>query len=149
MRVFLHLLIRDMYVCTVACAGEHATYAKMTNFELGVHIPFIIRAPWKAASVGQHTKALAEAVDLYPTLAELAGLPSPTTQGQALNGTSLVAVFDDPANASGVKDAAFSQFGKTSSLDVHPNFYRNQTQIMGYVLASVRLASMKAFAPVD
>ena len=131
MRVFLHLLIRDMYVCTVACAGEHATYAKMTNFELGVHIPFIIRAPWKAASVGQHTKALAEAVDLYPTLAALAGLPPPATQGQALNGTSLAPVFDNPGDEVGVKDAAFSQFAKISNFSVAPRFYRNQTQLMG------------------
>ena len=25
--------------------GEHATWAKMTNFEIGVHVPLIIRAP--------------------------------------------------------------------------------------------------------
>lgn len=62
--------------------------------------------------MNQSTKAFAEAVDLYPTIAELAGLPDPATQGQHLNGTSLVPVFEDPSNASGVKDAAFAQFAK-------------------------------------
>ena len=32
----------------------------MTNFELGVHIPLIIRAPWIASSIGQETAVLAE-----------------------------------------------------------------------------------------
>ena len=56
-----------------------------------------MRAPWKEASAGQSTKALVEIVDMYVTLAELAGLPHPRTQGQHLNGTSLVPIFDDPS----------------------------------------------------
>ena len=32
----------------------------MTNFELATHIPLIIRAPWKAASVNQSTKVSTE-----------------------------------------------------------------------------------------
>ena len=44
----------------------------MTNFELGTRVPLIISAPWLTASKGQRSMALAEAVDLYPTLSELA-----------------------------------------------------------------------------
>lgn len=58
--------------------GEHDTWAKMTNFELGVHIPLIIRAPWMRASLGRETAVLAEMVDIYPTLSALAGRRSPT-----------------------------------------------------------------------
>ena len=58
--------------------GEHDTWAKMTNFELGVHIPLIIRAPWMQASLGRETAVLAEMVDIYPTLSALAGRPSQT-----------------------------------------------------------------------
>lgn len=116
--------------------GEHATWAKMTNFELGVHIPFIIRAPWKTATTGKQTKVLAEMVDVYPTLAALAGLPDPKTLkgSEGINGTNLAPVFDDPASA--IKSAAFSQFAKPAAEDfpfnVGAHFTRNQTKMMGY-----------------
>ena len=44
--------------------------------------------------MGQYTDVLAELVDLYPTIAELAGLPHPRTAGEAINGTSLASIFD-------------------------------------------------------
>ena len=49
-------------------------WCKMSTLELGTRIPFILRAPWITTAVGVTTSALAEAVDLYPTLSELAGL---------------------------------------------------------------------------
>ena len=48
-------------------------WRKMTNFELGVRVPLIIRTPWLPESVGVKMNALAEAVDLFPTFASLAG----------------------------------------------------------------------------
>jgi len=90
-----------------------------------------MRAPWKPRAVNASTRAFAEAVDIYPTLADLAGLPPPASQGEALNGTSLAPVFDDLLGAT-VKDAAFSQFAKESLTSVYPKFQRNQTAIMGY-----------------
>ena len=76
--------------------GEHDTWCKQTNFELGVHIPLIIRAPWMAASIGATSFALVEMVDVYPTLAALSGLPPPEREGQGLNGTSLLPLFVAP-----------------------------------------------------
>ena len=124
-------------LCSVALhcllvPSEHDTWAKMTNFELATHIPLVMRAPWKMGSAGKATKALVEAVDLYPTMAELAGLPPPHSQGQHLNGTSLAQLFEDNGAGESVKDAAFSQFAKTSPLSVNCRFTRNQTQLMGY-----------------
>eukprot|EP00054_Salpingoeca_dolichothecata_P028241 m.212872 g.212872 ORF g.212872 m.212872 type:complete len:180 (+) comp26163_c0_seq12:1300-1839(+) len=104
----------------------------MTNFELGTHIPMFISAPWKPNSVGKKTMALMEAVDLYSTIAALAGLESPHATGQALNSTDMSPLFDDPTQS--IKDAAFSQFGKKGVFDVHPEFYRNQTMFMGYTI---------------
>ena len=118
--------------------GEHDTWSKMTNFELGVHVPLIIRAPWKVHSIGQRTNVLAELVDLYPTLSSLAGLPDPRSAGEALNGTTLEPVFDEPCDLSrelvgaAIKNAAFSQFAKRNLTDVHPEFNRSETKLMGY-----------------
>eukprot|EP00037_Helgoeca_nana_P022484 m.229791 g.229791 ORF g.229791 m.229791 type:complete len:665 (-) comp26009_c0_seq1:104-2098(-) len=116
--------------------GEHDTWSKMTNFELGVHIPLIIRAPWMSNSIGKETDVLAEMVDTFPTLAELAGLPDPRfiagTEG--INGTSLVSTFIDPTNTS-IKTAAFSQFAKNNiGTSVDCQFFRNETQLMGYTI---------------
>ena len=84
------------------------------NFELGVHVPLIMRAPFLQASAGRRTDQLAELVDvsrhsrsvrfafaernsrwaqLYPTLAALAGLPDPRSMGEEINGTSLAPLF--------------------------------------------------------
>ena len=49
------------------------SFVAVFSFELATHIPLIIRAPHKSNSTGKNTKVLAEAVDFYPTLAELAG----------------------------------------------------------------------------
>ena len=78
--------------------GEFDLWCKMSTLELGTRIPLIIRTPWIPSSVGAVTPALAEAVDLFPTLVELAGLPPPTGAAAAhLGGVSLVPVLHVPA----------------------------------------------------
>jgi iduronate 2-sulfatase len=107
----------------------------MTNFELGVHVPLILRAPWIPTSIGQKTAVLAELVDLFPTLAALAGLPDPrSVPGSAgINGTSLVPALVSPGNSSALKPAAYSQFSKNNrGTNVDPKYFRNATQTMGY-----------------
>jgi arylsulfatase A-like enzyme len=116
--------------------GEHDTWAKMTNFELGVHVPLIVRAPWMTAARGRETNVLAEMVDVYPTLSALAGLPDPKSLNGSygINGTSLLPVFHDPSNSS-VKVDAFSQFAKNNiGTSVECRFWRNQTKLMGYTI---------------
>lgn len=83
--------------------GEHAGWCKHSNVENDTNAPLLISVPG-LQSAGRHTDALAEFVDIYPTLAELCGLPLP----QHLEGTSLVPVLRDPSAA--VKKAAFSQY---------------------------------------
>jgi iduronate 2-sulfatase len=83
--------------------GEYGIWGKATNYEIGTRIPLIIRAPGMAGN-GRSSRALAESIDLYPTLAALAGLPAPPT----LEGTSLVPILQKPTEAG--KGFAFSEF---------------------------------------
>ena len=116
----------------------------MTNFEIALRTPLIMRVPWKKASVGRVTDVLAEAVDLYPTLAALVGLPPPRDEGEGINGTSLEAVFDAPAGGEGgrhleLKAAAFAQFAKpyrAKPFAFWPTQLRNETEVMGYTVRS-------------
>ena len=81
--------------------GDHGLWGKITNFEIAARAPLIISAPGMKA--GRKTMALTEFLDIYPTLAELAGLPV----AKQLEGRSLVPVLHDPAR--GHKPAAFTQ----------------------------------------
>jgi uncharacterized sulfatase len=82
--------------------GEHGgLYRKDTLFEEALRVPLLVWAPGMGKP-GTPSTSLAELVDLYPTLCDLAGLPRPP----GLDGTSLAPVLDDPARS--VKTAAFS-----------------------------------------
>lgn len=83
--------------------GEHGSWCKHTNFELDARVPMIFAAPG-IQGAGKSTDALAEFVDIYPTLCDLAALPLP----DHLQGTSLVPVLGDVQKS--VKSAAFSQY---------------------------------------
>ena len=55
--------------------GEHNHFSKYTNWETDARVPMLVRVPWKPASQGKRTRAIVEHVDLYPSLAEIAGVP--------------------------------------------------------------------------
>lgn len=74
--------------------GDHGYWTKHTNYEQSNRIPLLFVAPG-IAQQGVATKQLAETVDIYPTLAELAGLPKPQCP-QPVDGKSLVPVLKAP-----------------------------------------------------
>jgi iduronate 2-sulfatase len=110
--------------------GEHTQWGKTSNFEYDARVPLII-APPGSASAGKKTAALAELIDLFPTLVDLCGLPKPTQ----LAGTSLVPVLRDPSAC--VKTAAFTQHPRPAYFDREPE---KVPQVMGY---SVRIAAAR------
>lgn len=89
--------------------GEHALWGKTTNFELDTRVPLIVRTP-DMKEAGKPSSSLVELVDLYPTLAELAGLPI----AKQLQGKSFTSILDDPAAAT--KDMALSQYPRGGGL---------------------------------
>lgn len=83
--------------------GEHNSWCKMTNYEIDTRAPLIIRDP-RRRDAGLKLSQLVEFVDIYPSLCELAGVPTPTH----LQGTSFVPLFKNPKLS--WKQAAFSQY---------------------------------------
>ncbi|MEM6287188.1 MAG: sulfatase [Bacteroidota bacterium] len=80
--------------------GEHGMWAKHTHFEIDNRVPLLVRAPGLTPA-GARSDGLVETVDVYPTLAGLAGLRVP----EAVQGTSLAPLLRDPARAG--RSAAF------------------------------------------
>ena len=85
--------------------GEQSLWGKTSNFELDARVPLIIADPRVSNSQGAVTDSLAELLDLYPTLAEMAGIGD--NLSQRLEGVSLAPVIQDPTTS--VQDAAFTQ----------------------------------------
>ena len=83
--------------------GEHDAWAKHSNVENDTHVPLIISVPGMATA-GKSSPALVEFVDVYPTLADLAGLPKPP-RVEGLSARPLLEKPDLPW-----KSAAFSQY---------------------------------------
>lgn len=137
---------RDTVVVVTAdhgfALGEMGMWTKMTNFEFALRVPLIFRTPWLSSSVGIHTSVIAELVDLYPTLVEIAGLPNPRALGENLSGMSLAQALYEPNVSSLVgKHWALSQFAKPSLKDpvaVSTEMRKNEVQVMGYSIRMER-----------
>ncbi|MFG0333925.1 MAG: sulfatase/phosphatase domain-containing protein, partial [Maioricimonas sp. JB049] len=84
--------------------GDSRMWAKHAPFERAVRSPLLIHVPGMQTA-GQQTDALAETLDIYPTLLDLCE-PSFTQTVWPLDGRSLRPVLED-ADAS-VRDAAIS-----------------------------------------
>jgi iduronate 2-sulfatase len=83
--------------------GEFNGWGKMTNYEIDTRVPLIISVPGMSTA-GQSTESLAELLDLFPTLCDLAKIEQP----DFVDGTSLMPVLHDPKVT--VNEAAYSQY---------------------------------------
>ncbi|MCB1087980.1 MAG: sulfatase, partial [Verrucomicrobiae bacterium] len=89
--------------------GDLGIWTKHTNYEQANRIPLVFVAPG-VAKPGSSTRQLAESVDIFPTLAELAGLPAPAGP-QPIDGLSLVPVLRNPESR--VRDHAYHAYPKS------------------------------------
>jgi len=88
--------------------GEHNAWCKHSASENDTNTPLILSAP-RMKTPGIRTKALVEFVDIYPTLADLAGIPAPAY----LDGTSAKPLLDNPDRP--WKNAAYSQYPRSEN----------------------------------
>lgn len=103
--------------------GEHGLWHKHTNFEIAARAPLLISFP-NSKNAGRKCEAPVEFVDVYPTLAELCGLPAPTK----LDGSSLKRFLDDPNSPA--TDVAISQYPRRDTV--------TGTDLMGYSIRDSR-----------
>lgn len=96
--------------------GDHGLWNKHSNFEQATRSPLILVDPDMKAGINNASPT--EFVDIFPTLCELTGLPSP----EALQGKSLVPILAGKKKK--VKDFAISQYPRG--------------KIMGYALRNDR-----------
>ena len=93
----------------------------MTNSENGVRIPFIVRAPWAQQSAGMRLPQLAEAVDLYKTIADLTGVGAAAVES-GVDGISLAHFLAGGADMPSSREFARSQFPRCfTALDTTVN----------------------------
>lgn len=74
--------------------GDHGIWCKHTNYEQAARIPVLVTAPG-VTPPDTRTPAMLETVDIYPTVCELAGLPTPA----GLDGRSFVPTLRYPSAA--------------------------------------------------
>lgn len=99
--------------------GEHNSWGKMTNYNIDLQVPMIIRYP-NQKNRGAQTFEITELIDMFPSICELAEIEVPNY----LQGTSFVPLINDPKRK--WKDAAFSQFHRRPKVSADGNRY------MGY-----------------
>lgn len=92
--------------------GDHGYWTKHTNYEQANIIPLVVVAPG-VSSPNSATDQLVETVDIYPTLAELAGLEQPNVP-QPIDGMSMVPVLKDTDLR--IRDHAYHAFARSGHL---------------------------------
>ena len=90
--------------------GDHFLWGKVTLFDIGAKVPFIVRAPG-LTNAGDMSQAMVELVDIYPTVTDLAGLETPPH----LQGVSIRPLLGHPERL-GKKKYAYSVVSRGDKL---------------------------------
>jgi arylsulfatase A-like enzyme len=110
------------------CLGENSRWGKQTCFENSCRVPLIVAAPG-AGPV--QSSALVESVDIYPTLCDIAGAPTPAH----VEGASMLTLLLDPSRE--WKTAAFSQFPRPVR-ESRPDAAAEPDDLMGRTMRTAR-----------
>ncbi|ELT91756.1 hypothetical protein CAPTEDRAFT_228962 [Capitella teleta] len=109
--------------------GEHGEWCKHTNFEIATHAPMMMHIPGITNS-GVTTEVFTEFVDLFPSLAEAAGLPTiplcpedSRSIATCTEGKSFVALASNP-----------TQPWKLGSFSQYPRMLIDGNLVMGYTV---------------
>ena len=71
--------------------GDYGIWGKHTNFDIALNSPLIIKQP-QMKRPGESAEGMVETVDIFPTLADLCGIPAP----DHLEGVSFRPAIEDP-----------------------------------------------------
>ena len=102
--------------------GEHGSWCKQTNYNIDTRVPLLIRSP-EGYQNGQSCDQLAELVDLYPTLCDLAGIDIPDN----MEGTSLKLMLKNPETE--LKSAVFSHYHQKPKSTLDGNRYMGYSMV--------------------
>ena len=113
--------------------GERGQWGKRSLFESDARVPWIVVDPRHSSKHGTHTPAIAELVDVFPTLADLAGLPMAPKDGPdsiaeqvpRLSGVSQAALVRGGHQAKHVKHFALTQFARCPVVAEKKRDYRS------------------------
>lgn len=106
--------------------GEHAIWGKHALFEESLRSPLIVHYK-DLKNPGQRTDSIVESVDIFPTLCELTGLPTPSDT----DGVSLKSCLDD-VSAKGHPAISYARRGKTIRTDRYRLIVHNKGQVELY-----------------
>lgn len=147
--------------------GEHAEWAKYSNYEVAVRVPLIVRAPHlmpDPTGAAVHVDRIVELLDVFPTLVELAGGGVPqlprcvhADQPRCTEGKSLVPTMLEHRQPSGsvrpdaAEDVAYSQYPRPAAYPQANSDRPRLAQIrqMGYTMRTplYRYTAWVAFDP--
>lgn len=102
--------------------GDHGSWTKHSNYEQATRIPMLFVAPG-VTKPGSASNQPVETVDIYPTLAELAGIDAPSAP-QPIDGMSLVPVLKNGKKR--LRDHAYHTYirGDYQGLAIRTERYR-------------------------
>ena len=115
-----HLGLRDNTVIILVgdhgwSLMEHGLWVKHSNFEVALQVPLIVSA--SNIPKNKKTNSIAELVDLYPSICELANISQPTH----LEGESFVNALKNPSKI--YKNTALARYHKGETLVADSYFY--------------------------